>query len=136
MAKVVNTRNNGNPGIRTGEVMVNSRNVYPTTLVATSGGATTLTAALLDGYDFFTAEQTSAATDKLVLPTDAAVGTEIVIYANDSFGVIKGGSDTINGVGTICTITAGGTAVLRKVADATWVFTNIAADGALTAPVT
>jgi len=135
MSKIVNTRNNGNPGIRTGEVMVNARNVYTTSLTATAAGATTLTASLLDGYDFFTGAQTGAATDTLILPSGAPIGTDIVIQATNSFGVIKSGSDTINGVATICTITAGGTAHLRKVTATAWKLTNIASNGALSAPV-
>jgi hypothetical protein len=137
MAKIVNTRNNGNPGIRTGEVMVNSKNVYPSTLVAVpSPGATTLTLSLLDGYDFFVGQNTSAATDLLVLPENAPVGTEIKIHATNSFGVIKSGSDTINGVSTIVTITAAGTATITKVSATKWILLNQATSGALTAPTT
>jgi len=137
MAKIVNTRNNGNPGIRTGEIMVNSKNVYPTTLVATpSPGASTITLGLLDGYDFFVGAQTGAATDLLILPEGAPVGTEIKIHATNSFGVIKSGSDTINGVATIVTITAAGTATITKVSATKWILMNQATNGALTAPTT
>lgn len=135
MAKVVNTRNNGNPAIRYGEVLVNSRNVYPATLTATAGTATTLTLDLLDGYEFFTGVQTSAATDKIAIPANAPIGTEIVIHATSSFGVIRSGSDTINGVSTIVTIAAAGTAVLLKCTATTWKLTHYAANGAVTAPV-
>lgn len=137
MAKIVNTRNNGNPGIRTGEVMVNSYNVYTTGLVATpSPGASTITLALLDGYDFFTGAQTSAATDLLILPESAPIGTEFKIHATNSFGVIKAGSDTINGVGTIVTITAAGTATITKVSATKWILLNQSTAGALTSPTT
>jgi hypothetical protein len=136
MPKIVNTRNNGNPGIRTGEVMVNSGNVYPVSLVATAGGATTITLSLLDGYDFFVGANSSAATDRVILPEGAPVGTEFKIHATNSFGVIKAGSDTINGVATICTITAVGTATLTKVSATKWLMVNQATNGALTAPTT
>ena len=137
MSKVINTRNNGNPGIRTGEVLVNSKNVYPVTLVATPTAATTLTLALCDGYEFFVGANTSAATDKIALPASAPVGTEIVIFATTSFGVIKttGSSDTINNVGTIVTIAANATARILKVTSTAWQLTHVAQNGALTAPV-
>jgi hypothetical protein len=136
MAKVINTRNNGNPGIRYGEVLVNSKNVYPSTVTATATASTTaITLPLLDAYEFFTGVQTSAATDKIALPASAPVGTEIVIHAVSSFGVIKSGSDTINGVATIVTIAAAATAKILKVTSTAWVLTHIGSDGALTAPV-
>lgn len=135
MAKIVNTRNNGNPSIRYGEVVVNSRNVYPVTLTATAGTATTLTLPLLDGYEWFNGVQTSAATDKLALPENAPIGTEIVIHATSSFGVIKSGSDTINNVATIVTIAAGGTAVITKCTATAWKLVHYASNGAVTAPV-
>ena len=136
MAKIVNTRNNGNPGIRYGEVVVNSLNVFPSQLTATPTAATTLKLSLLDGYDFFTGVQTSAATDKIALPENAPIGTQIVIHAVSSFGVIKttGSSDTINGVGTIVTITAGGTATITKCTATAWKLVNAATNGVLTTP--
>lgn len=136
MAKIVNTRNNGNPAIRYGEVVVNSKNVYPQTLVAVaSPGATTLQLPLFDGYDWFNGVQTSAATDLLVLPANAPIGTQFTIHATSSFGVIRGGSDTINGVSTIVTIAAAGTATITKCTATTWKLMHQAANGTISAPV-
>lgn len=134
MSKVVNTRNNGNPAIRYGEVLVNSKNVYPVTVVATAATSSPITLSLLDGYEFFVGAQTSAATDKIALPA-APVGTEIVIFATNSFGVIRSGSDTINGVSTIVTIAAAASARILKVSATAWQLTHVASNGALTAPV-
>jgi len=136
MAKIVNLFNGGKKTRKTGVVNVNSSNVYPTTLVATAGGATTLSLDLLDSFEFFTGQRTSAATDRIIIPAGADIGTEIIIQAVDSFGVIRGGSDTINGVSTICTLTAGGTGTLKKVSATAWKLVNQASNGALTAPVT
>lgn len=136
MAKIVNTRNNGNPGIRYGEVVVNSKNVFPSTLTATAATAATLTLDLFDGYDWFNGVQTSAATDKLALPASAPIGTQIVIHATSSFGVIRSGSDTINGVSTIVTLSAGGTATITKCTATTWKLMLQATNGSLTAPTT
>lgn len=136
MAQIINLFNGGKKTRKTGVVNVNSSNVYPTTIVATASPGTPLSLDLLDSYEFFTGQQTSAATDRIILPEGARVGTEIIIQATNSFGVIKSGSDTINGVGTICTLTAGGTGVLRKVSATAWKLTNIAANGALTNPTT
>jgi len=137
MAKIVNTRNNGNPSIRYGEVLVNSSNVSPTSVVAVPApGAAVITLPLLDSFEFFVGAQTGAATDRLVLPELAPVGTQITIYATNSFGVIRAGSDTINNVSTIVTITALGTAWIRKVSATAWILTNFASNGAVTAPTT
>lgn len=135
MAKIVSLFNGGKRSRKTGVVNVNSKNVYPTTLVATAGTATTLTLPLLDSYEFFVGQQTSAATDKLAIPSGADVGTEIVIFATNSFGVIKSGSDTINGVATIVTIAAGCHARLLKVSSTAWILTHFSTAGAVTAPV-
>ncbi len=135
MASIVNLFNGGKKSRKTGVVKVNSKNVYPTGLVATAGTATTLSLDLLDSYEFFNATQTSAATDKLAIPSGADVGTQIIIKATASFGVIKSGSDTINGVSTIVTLAAGATAILLKVSSTAWILTHYATSGAVTAPV-
>ena len=135
MSLIVNLFNGGKKSRRTGVVSVNSYNVYPTTLVATAGTATTLTLDLLDGNEFFNGNNTSAATDKLAIPSGAPIGAQIIIRAGTSFGVIRSGSDTINGVSTIVTIAAGGVAELLKTSATTWVLTHRASNGALTSPV-
>lgn len=135
MAKILSLFNGGKRSRKTGDVKVNSKNVYPTGLVATAGTATTLTLALLDSYEFFTGAQTSAATDKIAIPAGADIGTEIIIFATNSFGVIKSGSDTINGVSTIVTIGAGAHARLLKVSATAWILTHFGTNGAVTAPV-
>lgn len=135
MASIISLFNGGKRSRKTGIVKVNSYNVYPTALVATAGTATTLTLELLDSYDFFTGQQTSAATDKIAIPSGADIGTKIVITATNSFGVIRSGSDTINGVSTIVTLAAGATAVLVKRSSTAWYLTHYASNGAVTAPV-
>lgn len=136
MAKIVNLFNGGKKSRKTGVVNVNSSNVYPTQLTATAATATTLSLDLLDSYEFFTCAQTSAATDKLAIPAGADVGTEIIIKSvGTSFGVIRSGSDTINGVSTIVTLAANATAVLRKVSSTAWILTHFSTAGAVTAPV-
>lgn len=135
MSKIVNLFNGGKKSRRTGVVNVNSYNVHPTTLVATAAGAATLTLDLLDGSEFFTGNNTSAATDRILIPASADIGTQIIIKAGTSFGVIRSGSDTINGVTTIITIAANGTAELLKTAATTWILTHRASNGSLTAPV-
>lgn len=136
MAKIVNLFNSGKRSIKTGVVKVNSYNVYPTALVATAAGATTLTLPLLDSYEFFNCSQTSAATDTLIIPAGADVGQIIVIKSvTTSFGVIKAGSETINGVSTIVTLAANATAILRKVSSTAWILTHYATSGAITSPV-
>src|SRR5882672_7240446 len=116
MAKFISLFNGGKRSRKTGVVSVNAFNVYPTALVATAGTATTLSLDLLDSYEFFNCSQTSAATDKLAIPSGADIGQKIVIKSvTTSFGVIKSGSDTINGVATIVTLAANATAVLIKV---------------------
>lgn len=136
MAKIINLFNGGKKSRKTGLVNVNSWNVYPTTLVATAATATTLSLDLLDSYEFFNGVQTSAATDKIAIPAGADIGTQIVIKsAGTSFGVIRSGSDTINGVSTIVTLAANATAILRKVSSTAWILTHYATTGAVTAPV-
>ncbi len=136
MAKIVNLFNGGKKSRKTGVVNVNSFNVYPTALVATAATATTLSVDLLDSYEFFNCSQTSLATDKIAIPSGADIGTKIVIKSvTTSFGVIRSGSETINGVATIVTIAANATAVLLKVSATAWILTHYAANGSVTAPV-
>lgn len=136
MAKIVNLFNGGKKSRKTGVVNVNSNNVYPVQLTATAGTATTLSLDLLDAYEFFNCAQTSAATDKIAIPAGADIGTEIVIKSvTTSFGVIKSGSETINGVATIVTLAANATAVMKKVSSTAWILTHYATTGAVTAPV-
>lgn len=137
MAKIVNLFNGGKRSRKTGVVNINSKNVYPTQLTATAATATTLSLDLLDAYEFFNCAQTSAATDKLAIPSGADVGTQIIIKSvGTSFGVIRSGSDTINGVSTIVTLAANATAVLLKVSSTAWILTHYATSGAITSPTT
>jgi len=135
MAKIVSLFNGGKKTRKTGVVSVNSSNVYPTQLTATATAATTLSLGLLDSYEFFTGAQTSAATDKIAIPEGADIGTQIIIKSvGTSFGVIKSGSDTINGVSTIVTLAANATATLRKVSATAWLLIHQTTAGVLSAP--
>lgn len=137
MAKIVNTRNNGNPSIRYGEVVVNSKNLSPVALTATASGYT-LTQANIDSYDMFNVAQTSASTDKIVLPSTFPVGTvlEFFFVSAASIGVATGASQTINnGADTTKVACAASTsAEVRKVSSTRWIVTAYAAAGTVSAP--
>lgn len=120
MAKIFHIGNGGDPNIQSGFKNINSRNVYPITLVATSGG-TALSIALTKNYDFFNVDQTDGDTNLLILP-DVDTGTCIDLYAVDTFKV-KAGADssglTINGGADTASITvSAGNVVSLKKADA------------------
>jgi hypothetical protein len=119
---------------RTGLVNVNSLNVAPNTVIATVAGAV-LPNYLLRDNDFFNVDQTGAATDLLDLPSAAAVGTIIHLYALQAIEVGAEGTDTINTVDGDFALVAGSLARCYKVADATWIVNTIAADGTLAAPI-
>jgi len=135
MAKIVNLFNGGKKTIKTGVVRVNSRNVYPTTLVALPTTGLSLGLGLLDSYDFFNVAQTSASTDFIVLP-NAEVGTSIDLYAISACKVKGQGSDTINGVApsTAITLAASSRSILTRTTATTWILSQAAASGAATAP--
>lgn len=138
MAKIVNTRNNGNPAIRYGEVVVNSKNVSPTTKVAVATTGTLITVAEVDSFDFFNVAQTSAGTDLIRLASGLAVGTEIVIFAVSAVTVsceasygqgINGGTDA-QGVA----LAVNTSSIFRKVSSTRWICTSFSTAGSVTAP--
>lgn len=124
MAKIFHIGNGGDPNITSGFKNINSRNVYPVTLVATAAGAA-LSPALILNYDFFNVDQTDGDTNLLILP-DAAAGTCIDLYAVDTFKV-KAGADasglTINGGADTAsiTVTEGQVVSLKKADSTNWI---------------
>jgi len=135
--EIYRSGNGGKPSIDAGSLKrVNSFNVYPSTIVATASTGTNLSKSLLDNYEWFNVAQTSAGTDFITLP-DAPIGTVIVFYAISACKVQGQGSDTINGVApsTDITMAAGSRSTLVKNTATAWTLTHVAANGAVTAPV-
>jgi len=72
--------------IRQGFVNVNSKNVSPTTIVATAAGRA-LTQFEWEAYDMFNVTQTSAGTDSVILPNSIPVGTQLLFHAVAAFSI-------------------------------------------------
>lgn len=124
MAKIVNLFNGGKKTIKTGIVRVNSRNVYPTNLVALASTGLSLGLGLPDSYDFFNVAQTSASTDLLILP-NSEIGTLLELYAVSSFTVKAGANGsglTINGAADTASILVptGSIITLTKITSTNW----------------
>jgi hypothetical protein len=135
MSQIINLFDGGRKSRKKGVVNVNSRNVYPTTIVATATTGTNLGLQLIDGYERFNVAQTSAATDFITLP-DAPVGTLIEFYAVSACKVQGQGSDTINNVApsTDITLAAASLSILRKTTTTAWILTQYSAAGVATGP--
>jgi hypothetical protein len=135
MSKIINLFNSGKKSVKTGVVKVNSRNVYPTTIVATASG-TSLGIELFDGYEFFNVAQTSASTDFVRLP-DAEVGTVIELFAVSACKVDASGSQTINGVAntTDITLPINTLSRLEKISATRWILTQFSTAGAVSSPI-
>jgi len=85
MTKIINILNNGNKdGAKTGEVIVGSYNVAPTTINAAPTPAT-ISVSDLNKYDFWKVQRTSADTDEFDLPDGAALGQVITLYCVTGF---------------------------------------------------
>jgi hypothetical protein len=124
--------------IRTGLVNVNSLNLSPTTITATSAGRA-LTQAEWDGYDFFNATQTSASTDSIVIPNAMPVGTKLVFQAGAalSFNCPSGSSVLLNNVAAPAkaAITANQTVIITKVSSTRVILQTISTLGAFGSPI-
>jgi hypothetical protein len=138
MSKIVNSRNNGNPAIRFGEVLVNSKNVSPTTVVAVATTGTVIRQSDADAFDFFNVAQTSAGTDLIRLASNLPVGTTLEFFVVSAVTVrceassgqgINGGTDA-QGVA----LTANTSAILRKVSATRWICTAFSTAGAVSNP--
>jgi hypothetical protein len=137
MSKIINLFNSGKKSVKTGVVNVNSRNVYPTTLVALPTTGLALGIDLIDGYEHFNVAQTSAGTDFLTLPVGCPVGTVIEFFAVSACKVEAPGSETINGVANTTDITMpiNTFSALRKVSTTRWILTQYSTAGAISAPI-
>lgn len=136
MALIVNLFNRGKRSIKTGLVSVNSRNVWPSTILATPSPGTVISLAMLDSAERFNTAQTSAATDVIVVQAGAPVGTIVEMFASSAHRVQAASGETINGVTTTITVAANALIIMRKTSATAWVLTHYASNGALTAPTT
>lgn len=140
MAKVYSTENGGYPQIQRGLKLVNSLNLAPVTIVATAAG-TQLTSNDIDNYELFTAAQTSAGTDLILLPNvaQAPIGTK-VFFAAASIARIKAGANgsglTINGAAdtTSVPLVVGGLAEFTKMSATNWGCQQISSAGVISSP--
>lgn len=153
MSQNYNVRNGGNGKVRLGMMNVNSYNVAPLTYVALPSPFLTISNDIWLNYDWINAQQTSAATDAIFLPTPvgpnsfgqkpaAYVGAEYRVYAINSMKVLPpvDAASTINGGTNVqgITLAAGalGVFVATKLAGVglTWICNMYSTAGAVTAP--
>lgn len=138
MARGYNVRNGGVPTISLGLFNVNSLNIAPYTVVATAAG-TLLNQGDIDKFELFTVAQTSAATDLVLLPVVAPIGTKVHFVAT-SVARIKAGANgsglTINGAADTLSVplVVGGLAEFTKISATNWMCQQFSAAGAVTAP--
>ncbi len=139
MAREYNVRNGGVPTISLGLYNVNSLNFAPYTVVATAAPGTVLTQGDIDRFELFTVAQTSAATDLVLLPVVAPIGTKVHFVAT-SVARIKAGANgsglTINGAADTLSVplVVGGLAEFTKISATNWMCQQFSAAGAVTAP--
>lgn len=138
MSTFYNVRNGGKSSVPYGFQKANSRNLKPTTVVALATTGQAITTADLDAFDMFNVAQTSAATDLIILPTDAAQGTQIVFY---SISAVKIKAATGSGIGTNggtdaqgITTVAGDTHVFFKANATNWIVSKTVAAGTVSVP--
>lgn len=133
----IETRYNNGKGLKVGETKVNSFNVKPEQVTAVASPGTLITLSDVKLYEWFAVAQDSAATDIVLLPDGADVGTVIVINAVDVFVVtVEDATETINTVvdGDVTTV-AGDVLTFTKVNDTSWVATKVSSAGAATTVV-
>ena len=132
MTKIINTLNNGNKnGAKVGAVNVNSFNVAPDTIVAAPVAAT-IPLSDLNLYDYFKVAQTTAGTDEFDLPSAAAVGQVITLYAVSAFELrTETETDDINDVASLgYAVIAGDLMTCTKVTATAWTVTKLTILGA------
>jgi hypothetical protein len=139
--KIKRTINGGIPNRKAKWLDVSAMNIAPDTIVALSAGAgkTLLDVSLLENYDTFNVAQTSLATDIIVLPNAAPVGTVIKFIALSAIDIeceaasgigINGGADTTD-IGQVINSLM----VLQKITATRWIATQYAPAGTVSAPV-
>ncbi len=138
MSKVYNVRNGGDPSVLLGQKVVGSYNLAPVGLTATSSGYQ-MTQADINNYEIFSVAQTSADTDKILLPVTAPIGT-LVVFVATSVARVKAGADssglTINNAAdtTSVPLVVGARTEFRKQSATNWACNHFSIAGAVTAP--
>lgn len=138
MALIYNVRNNGDSAINLGEKKVNSLNVNPTTITTAAAPGTAIQLDDTKNYEFFNVTSGGAA-EAVYLPSTAAVGTVIIVkiggtagraYSTASSGVgINGGTDA-----QYVVLAANSTTKFLRTSATTWIATQFAAAGTVSAP--
>ena len=116
--KINRSKNSGVGARLPKDVGIFERNIQTAVLTCTSAGLA-FDEALLENFDTFHLAQTSASTDKILLPDELAIGDRICFYADSAVSV---GSEASSGVGlngeadtVVVAIPAGGRMVCEKV---------------------
>lgn len=140
MAREYNVRNGGIPSINIGLFNVNSLNLAPQTVIATAAPGTQLSQGDTDKYELFNVAQTSAATDLVLLPVTAPIGTFIAFVAT-SIARVKAGANasglTINNAADTLSVplAVGSRVEFFKQSATNWTSQTISNAGAVTASV-
>lgn len=138
MAQIYNVRNGGQGQISLGLKSVGSLNLAPVGLVATAAGFQ-MTKSNIDNFEIFSVAQTSAATDLILLPANAPIGT-LCVFVATSVARIKAGADasglTINAAAdtTSVPLVVGARTEFFKQSATNWTCAHIVAAGTVTAP--
>lgn len=137
MIKFFRKENRGFPNRKYKDIAVGGLNISRDTIVATASGVT-FDVSLLDNYDTFTVDQTSADTDKIIIPDSIEVGEVIKFIASDVVDLESesGGDAGFNGgsAGEDFSLPAGSLTVLTKISDSNILVTQTIADGTVSGP--
>jgi len=139
MSKFYNVRNGGDSSVPYGFLFAGaSMNLAPATYVALPTTGLQLTLSDINKFDLFNVAQTSAATDLIILPTNAPVGTVISFV---SISAVKIKAATGSGIGTNggtdaqgITTVAGDLHEFTRTTATNWVVSKKVAAGTITAP--
>jgi hypothetical protein len=119
-------------------VKTKSGNIYPSTIVAVASPGTPLPIQYLSDYDWFNVAQTGAATNQIILPSAAPIGTVIKLFAVSAVAV-KGGIAT-SGIGinagadtTAIALAAGSVGEFQRVSATNWTCLQTVSAGTTTA---
>lgn len=127
----------GDPQIAAGSLKrVNSYNVSPITVTATASAGTALDSQIYKNYEFFNTAQTSAGTDRIVLPAGLPVGTELWFSAASAHVIAAGTGETVNGGtdGQAVAVAANGLIRFLKRSSTAWIANAFTSAGAISNP--
>lgn len=139
MSKIYTDNDGGEATNTRGLKVINSYNLSPTTIVAVPAPGTQMTTAQINSFEIFTAAQTGAGTDVILLPTTAPIGT-LVVFVAASVCRIKAGLDgsglTINAAADTLSVplVVGARTEFRKQSATNWACMHVVAAGTITAP--